>query len=48
MQEIDTPGHTAIIGAAHPEYVACAEASPWTTFANGADLVSSVYPTNLT
>ncbi|TBU58065.1 beta-hexosaminidase [Dichomitus squalens] len=34
MVEIDTPGHTAIIGAAHPEYVACAEASPWTTFAN--------------
>lgn len=36
MQEIDTPGHTAIISAAHPEHIACAQASPWTTFANGA------------
>ncbi|KAI0373766.1 N-acetylhexosaminidase [Pilatotrama ljubarskyi] len=34
MIEIDTPGHTAIISAAHPEHIACAEASPWTTFAN--------------
>ncbi|EIW52408.1 N-acetylhexosaminidase [Trametes versicolor FP-101664 SS1] len=34
MVEIDTPGHTAIISAAHPEHIACAEASPWTTFAN--------------
>ncbi|KAI1788839.1 beta-hexosaminidase [Ganoderma leucocontextum] len=34
MVEIDTPGHTMIISAAHPEYVACVEASPWSTFAN--------------
>ncbi|CDO72185.1 Glycoside Hydrolase Family 20 protein [Trametes cinnabarina] len=40
MIEIDTPGHTAIISAAHPEHIACAEASPWTTFANG--LLASV------
>nr|VWP01985.1 Probable 3-oxoacyl-[acyl-carrier-protein] reductase oxidoreductase (EC [Ganoderma boninense] len=32
MVEIDTPGHTMIISASHPEYVACAEASPWTTY----------------
>ncbi|KAI0629989.1 N-acetylhexosaminidase [Trametes polyzona] len=34
MIEIDTPGHTAIIAAAHPEHIACAQSSPWTTFAN--------------
>ncbi|OBZ71292.1 Beta-hexosaminidase 2 [Grifola frondosa] len=34
MVEIDTPGHTAIISASHPEYVACAQASPWADFAN--------------
>ncbi|KAH9850196.1 N-acetylhexosaminidase [Lenzites betulinus] len=34
MVEIDTPGHTAIISAAHPEHVACAQESPWSTFAN--------------
>ncbi|EMD39645.1 glycoside hydrolase family 20 protein [Gelatoporia subvermispora B] len=34
MVEIDTPGHTAIISQAHPEFVACAQSSPWSTFAN--------------
>ncbi|KAM5540844.1 hypothetical protein V8D89_005488 [Ganoderma adspersum] len=34
MVEIDTPGHTMIIAAAHPEYMACVESSPWSTFAN--------------
>ncbi|KAG2139115.1 glycoside hydrolase family 20 protein [Suillus bovinus] len=33
MMEIDTPGHTAIIGATYPEYVACFDASPWADFA---------------
>ncbi|KAJ3753367.1 N-acetylhexosaminidase [Lentinula raphanica] len=30
--EIDTPGHTAIVGASHPDYVAC-YLSDWITFA---------------
>ncbi|KAI0272898.1 N-acetylhexosaminidase [Russula aff. rugulosa BPL654] len=34
LVEIDTPGHTAVISKAHPEHVACAEASPWSTYAN--------------
>ncbi|KAI9069366.1 glycoside hydrolase family 20 protein [Trametes sanguinea] len=34
MIEIDTPGHTAIIAQAHPEYVACPGATPWATYAN--------------
>ncbi|KAG6900337.1 hypothetical protein C0993_012294 [Termitomyces sp. T159_Od127] len=34
MPEIDTPGHTSIIAKAHPEHIACFEASPWTSFAN--------------
>ncbi|KAJ7465078.1 glycoside hydrolase family 20 protein, partial [Mycena latifolia] len=34
LMEIDTPGHTAIIAASHPELVACSQASPWSTFAN--------------
>jgi hexosaminidase len=33
-QEIDTPGHTAIIAATYPDYVACFDASPWADFAN--------------
>ncbi|KAH9055259.1 N-acetylhexosaminidase [Lactarius vividus] len=32
--EIDTPGHTTAISKAHPEHVACAEAMPWSTYAN--------------
>ncbi|KAI0365306.1 N-acetylhexosaminidase [Pilatotrama ljubarskyi] len=34
MVEIDTPGHTAIIAEAHPDFVACAQATPWATYAN--------------
>ncbi|KAF8133347.1 glycoside hydrolase family 20 protein [Boletus edulis] len=34
IMEIDTPGHTAIIGTTYPEYVACMDASPWLTYAN--------------
>ncbi|PVF96209.1 putative exochitinase [Serendipita vermifera] len=34
MLEIDTPGHTAVIRNAYPEYVACFEATPWPTYAN--------------
>ncbi|PFH54031.1 glycoside hydrolase family 20 protein [Amanita thiersii Skay4041] len=34
LMEIDTPGHTAIISKSHPEHIACAESSPWETFAN--------------
>jgi hexosaminidase len=33
-QEIDTPGHTSAISYSHPEHIACAEASPWSTYAN--------------
>ncbi|RDX48884.1 N-acetylhexosaminidase [Lentinus brumalis] len=34
MVEIDTPGHTAIIAEAHPEFIACPGATPWATYAN--------------
>ncbi|EJF60954.1 N-acetylhexosaminidase [Dichomitus squalens] len=34
MVEIDTPGHTAIIAEAHPDFVACPGATPWGTYAN--------------
>ncbi|KAG1802560.1 glycoside hydrolase family 20 protein [Suillus subaureus] len=34
LMEIDTPGHTAIIGATYPDYVACFDAAPWADFAN--------------
>ncbi|KAJ7505796.1 glycoside hydrolase family 20 protein [Mycena galericulata] len=34
LMEIDSPGHTAIIAASHPSFVACNQASPWATFAN--------------
>ena len=33
-QEIDTPGHTSAISKTYPQYVACAEATPWATYAN--------------
>jgi len=33
LLEIDTPGHTSIIGESHPEYVAC-YLSNWTIFAS--------------
>ena len=35
MIEIDTPGHTSVISKAHPEHIACAEATPWASYANG-------------
>ncbi|PPQ72305.1 hypothetical protein CVT24_004582 [Panaeolus cyanescens] len=34
LVEIDTPGHTAIISTSHPEHIACAQATPWSNFAN--------------
>ncbi|KAI0927731.1 hypothetical protein AcV5_008188 [Taiwanofungus camphoratus] len=34
MVEIDTPGHTAIISEAHPDYVACPQARLWLNYAN--------------
>lgn len=34
IPEIDTPGHTSVIHNAHPEHIACFEASPWIQFAN--------------
>ena len=34
--EIDTPGHTAVIGEAHPDFVACYHARPWADYAAGA------------
>ncbi|KIY52422.1 glycoside hydrolase family 20 protein [Fistulina hepatica ATCC 64428] len=33
LMEIDNPGHTSAIGMAYPEYVACYDASPWSTYA---------------
>jgi hexosaminidase len=33
VMEIDTPGHTAIIGESHPDYIACRDA-PWMGYAN--------------
>ncbi|KAI0299509.1 N-acetylhexosaminidase [Russula brevipes] len=33
LVEIDTPGHTSVISRSHPEHVACAEATPWLTYA---------------
>ncbi|OCH90430.1 N-acetylhexosaminidase [Obba rivulosa] len=34
MVEIDIPGHTSVFSESHPDFVACAEASPWATFAS--------------
>ncbi|KAJ7258728.1 N-acetylhexosaminidase [Mycena haematopus] len=34
LMEIDSPGHTEAISPSHPEYIACSQASPWSTFAN--------------
>jgi hexosaminidase len=34
QQEIDTPGHTTSIGLSHPNFIACIDEAPWTTFAN--------------
>ncbi|KAL8280208.1 hypothetical protein RQP46_007322 [Phenoliferia psychrophenolica] len=32
--EIDMPGHTAVIGEAYPQYIACKGLTPWATYAN--------------
>jgi hexosaminidase len=34
LMEIDTPGHTSIIAATYPDYVACFDETPWATYAN--------------
>ncbi|TDL19713.1 N-acetylhexosaminidase [Rickenella mellea] len=34
LVEIDTPGHTSVISKSHPELIACAESTPWASFAN--------------
>ncbi len=31
---MDSPGHTNAISAAHPEHIACAAKSPWSTYAS--------------
>ncbi|TFK93272.1 glycoside hydrolase family 20 protein [Polyporus arcularius HHB13444] len=50
--EIDTPGHTSIISAAHPEHIACPVASPWSDFAaeppSGQLRLASASTTNFT
>ena len=33
-QEMDSPGHTTAISAAHPEHIACAAKSPWSKYAS--------------
>jgi hexosaminidase len=35
LPEVDTPGHTAVIAESYPEHIACADATPWATYANG-------------
>ncbi|EIW55410.1 N-acetylhexosaminidase [Trametes versicolor FP-101664 SS1] len=34
IMEMDSPGHTNAISAAHPEHIACAAKSPWATYAS--------------
>ncbi|OSC97365.1 glycoside hydrolase family 20 protein [Trametes coccinea BRFM310] len=34
IMELDTPGHTTAISAAHPEHIACAAKSPWSKYAS--------------
>ncbi|KAI0739272.1 N-acetylhexosaminidase [Daedaleopsis nitida] len=34
VMELDSPGHTTAIGAAHPELLACASKSPWSKYAS--------------
>ncbi|OJA15838.1 hypothetical protein AZE42_12470, partial [Rhizopogon vesiculosus] len=34
LLEIDTPGHTAIIGTSYPDYVACFGVTPWLQYTN--------------
>ncbi|KAI5118087.1 hypothetical protein M0805_007737 [Coniferiporia weirii] len=52
LMEIDTPGHSSIIAAAHPEHIACFEATPWPTFAGeppaGQLRLASASTTNFT
>ncbi|KAF9478204.1 N-acetylhexosaminidase [Pholiota conissans] len=52
IAEIDTPGHTSAIAKAHPEHIACPEASPWAQFANeppaGQLRVANAETTNFT
>lgn len=31
--KVDSPGHTASIGAAYPDLIACLDQSPWATYA---------------
>lgn len=45
--EIDTPGHTAVIGEAHPDFVACYHARPWADYAAGMQYYTPV-PLDLT
>ena len=33
LLEIDTPGHTAIIGEAYPDLIACKNKAPWIKYA---------------
>ncbi|GAA5901608.1 hypothetical protein JCM8208_001554 [Rhodotorula glutinis] len=33
LLEVDMPGHTASVSAAFPDYVACLDARPWSTYA---------------
>ncbi|KAJ7162926.1 N-acetylhexosaminidase [Mycena filopes] len=52
IPEIDTPGHTSVISKAFPEHIACAEATPWASFANeppaGQLRLASAATTNFT
>ncbi|KAI9062158.1 glycoside hydrolase family 20 protein [Trametes sanguinea] len=34
IMELDSPGHTTAISAAHPEHIACAAKSPWSKYAS--------------
>ncbi|KAM5540681.1 hypothetical protein V8D89_005712 [Ganoderma adspersum] len=34
VMELDSPGHTTAIGAAHPEHIACPSKSPWSKYAS--------------
>ncbi|KAI0324943.1 N-acetylhexosaminidase [Cubamyces sp. BRFM 1775] len=34
VMEMDSPGHTTAISAAHPEHIACAAKSPWSKYAS--------------
>ena len=42
LVEIDTPGHTSFIGSAHPGFITCFGASPWTKFASCPLVASSI------